>query len=248
MKTQTESELFAALARVDTPTICNALEVVNGERADSGFTRRTMVAALPEAPAFIGRARTATIRAARRAGAPAGIERRMEYFRYIAGGGHGDKRDGGPKAAGGANTVVVIEDLDQPPGIGAFWGEVHSAVHAALGVAGVVTNGAVRDLGQLHPRLPILAGAVTPSHAFVDTEELDTAVTVFGMAVAPGDIIHADRHGAVVIADAALAELPAAVESVARREAVILAAARAASPGELGIKDLETALRKSREA
>lgn len=234
MKTQTESALFAALARVDTPTVCNALEVVNGERADSGFTRRTMVAAVPDAPAFIGRARTATIRATRRQGAPAGLDHRMEYFRYIAG--------------GGANTVVVIEDLDSPPGVGAFWGEVHSAVHAALGVAGVVTNGAVRDLDQLHPGLPILAGAVTPSHAFVDTEALDTAVTIFGMAVAPGDIIHADRHGAVVLPDAALAELPAAVESVARRERVILDAARAASPGALNLNDLENALRQSREA
>jgi len=252
MKNQTESELFAVLAQVDTPTVCNALEVVNGERADSGFTRQTMVAAVAEA-AFVGRARTATIRAVRRAGAPAGVERRMEYFRYIAGAGDGDGGDSngdsdGSGDAGATNTVVVIEDLDSPPGVGAFWGEVHSAVHAALGVAGVVTNGAVRDLEQLHPRLPILAGAITPSHAFVDTEELDTPVTVFGMTVVPGAIVHADRHGAVVIPDAALAELPAAVATVTRREAGILQAARAATPGELKLGDLEIALRQSREA
>jgi len=243
MKNQTEVELFAALAQVDTPTVCNALEVVNGARADSGFTRQTMVAAVAEA-AFVGRARTATIRAVRRVGAPAGVERRMEYFRYITGAGDGD---GGGSGDAGA-TVVVIEDLDSPPGVGAFWGEVHSAVHAAFGIAGVVTNGAVRDLEQLHPRLPILAGAITPSHAFVDTEELDTPVTVFGMTVAPGAIVHADRHGAVVIPDAALAELPAAVATVTRREAGILQAARAATPGELKLGDLEIALRQSREA
>lgn len=252
MAEQTESELFAVLARVDTPTVCNALEVVNGERADSGFTRRTMVAAVAEAPAFVGRARTATIRAVRRAGAPAGVERRMEYFRYIAGAGDGDGGDSngdsdGSGDAGATNTVVVIEDLDSPPGVGAFWGEVHSAVHAALGVAGVVTNGAVRDLEQLHPRLPILAGAITPSHAFVDTEQLDVPVTVFGMTVAPGAIVHADRHGAVVIPDAALAELPAAVATVARREAGILQAARAVQPGALQLDDLETALREARK-
>jgi len=243
MKNQTESELFAALAKVDTPTVCNALEVVNGERADSGFTRQTMIAAVAEAPAFVGRARTATIRAVRRAGAPAGVERRMEYFRYIAGGRDGD---GGGSGDAGA-TVVVIEDLDSPPGVGAFWGEVHSAVHAALGVAGVVTNGAVRDLEQLHPRLPILAGAITPSHAFVDTERLDVPVTVFGMTVAPGAIVHADRHGAVVIPDAALAELPAAVATVTRREAGILQAARAVQPGALKLDDLENALREARK-
>jgi len=267
MKNQTESELFAALAQVDTPTVCNALEVVGGARSDSGFTRQTMVAAVAEASAFVGRARTATIRAVRRAGAPAGVERRMEYFRYITGAGDGDggnPGDGGSSGgssggdsngdsdgsgdAGATNTVVVIEDLDSPPGVGAFWGEVHSAVHAALGVAGVVTNGAVRDLEQLHPRLPILAGAITPSHAFVDTERLDVPVTVFGMTVVPGAIVHADRHGAVVIPDAALAELPAAVATVTRREAGILQAARAATPGELKLGDLEIALRQSREA
>jgi len=244
MKNQTEVELFAALARVDTPTVCNALEVVNGERADSGFTRQTMVAAVAEAPAFVGRARTATIRAVRRASAPAGVERRMEYFRYITGAGDGD----GGGSGDGAATVVVIEDLDSPPGVGAFWGEVHSAVHAALGIAGVVTNGAVRDLEQLNPALPILAGAITPSHAFVDTEQLDVPVTVFGMTVVPGAIVHADRHGAVVIPDAALAELPAAVATVARREAGILQAARAVQPGALKLDDLENALRQSREA
>jgi len=261
MKNQTESELFAALAKVDTPTVCNALEVVGGARSDSGFTRQTMVAAVADAPAFIGRARTATIRATRRVGVPAGVERRMEYFRYIAGAGDGDgggSGDGGSPggdsngdsdgSGDGTATVVVIEDLDSPPGVGAFWGEVHSAVHAAFGIAGVVTNGAVRDLEQLHPRLPILAGAITPSHAFVDTEELDTPVTVFGMTVAPGAIVHADRHGAVVIPDAALAELPAAVATVTRREAGILQAARAVQPGALKLDDLETALRQSREA
>jgi len=252
MKNQTESELFAALAKVDTPTVCNALEVVGGARSDSGFTRQTMVAAVAESPAFVGRARTATIRAVRRAGAPAGVERRMEYFRYITGAGDGDGGDSngdsdGSGDGGATNTVVVIEDLDSPPGVGAFWGEVHSAVHAALGIAGVVTNGAVRDLEQLHPRLPILAGAITPSHAFVDTEQLDVPVTVFGMTVVPGAIVHADRHGAVVIPDAALAELPAAVATVTRREAGILQAARAVQPGALKLDDLETALREARK-
>jgi len=262
MAEQTEAELFAVLARVDTPTVCNALEVVSGARSDSGFTRQTMVAAVAEAPAFVGRARTATIRAVRRAGAPAGVERRMEYFRYITGAGDGDggnPGDGGSPGGdsngdsdgsgdgGATNTVVVIEDLDSPPGVGAFWGEVHSAVHAAFGIAGVVTNGAARDLEQLHPRLPILAGAITPSHAFVDTERLDVPVTVFGMTVVPGAIVHADRHGAVVIPDAALAELPAAVATVARREAGILQAARAVQPGALQLDDLETALREARK-
>lgn len=236
MKTQkakSEAALFRRLARADTPSVCNALELVLGERQESGFTRRQMVFVPPTfngagSGAFIGRAKTATLRAVKRKGAGTDIARRMAYYRYAAVRG----------------AVVVIEDLDRPQGLGAFWGEVHSAVHSALGVAGVVTTGAVRDLPQLSPKLPILAGTVTPSHAFVDIEQLDLTVDIFAMRVAPGDIIHADLHGAVNIPEKALSALPEALETVARREGEIL---RTAKKKNFSHKVLENALKKARE-
>ena len=220
-------EDFSALAALDTPTVCNALEVALGERRDFGFTRRTMIAALAETRAFAGRAATATIRATKRPGAGTDPARRTAYYR----------------AACRSGAVVVIADLDDPPGLGAFWGEVHSAVHAALGVAGVVTSGSVRDLEQLDARLPILAGSVSPSHAFVDVEEVGVAVEVFGMAVSPGDIVHADRHGAVVVPEAVAGEIPAAAEMVVRREREVLDAARR---GDFSAEKLEEALARGR--
>ena len=222
-------EDFSALTALDTPTVCNALEIVLGEQRDFGFTRQTMIGAPGTISAFAGRAATATIRAARRAGKTSpNLEKRMEYYRLACVPG----------------AVAVIQDLDNPPGLGAFWGEIHSAVHAALGAAGVVTSGSVRDLDMLDSRLPILAGSVTPSHALVDVEETGGAVDIFGMAVNLGDIVHADRHGAVVIPENAAARIPEAAELVVRREKEVLDAARR---GDFSVERLAEALARGRE-
>lgn len=223
-----DKELFEALRGYDTPSVCNAIEIVAGARRGTGFTRRPMVMPNPKMGPFVGRARTATLRATERQGAGGSADRRIEYYRYVAEPG----------------AVVVIEDLDDEPGVGAFWGEVNTTVHAALGVAGVVTNGSVRDLDVLHPDLPLLAGAVSPSHAFADIEETGAKVTVCGMEVAPGAAVHADRHGAVAIEEGMLAELPKALDTMVRRERVVIDAAKRAG---FGVDDLEKALRESRD-
>jgi regulator of RNase E activity RraA len=213
-----DATLLAHLKKFDTPTICNALEIATGGRRATGFTRRTMIAPFPLLPPIIGFARTATLRAA----SPSSMnpktarELRMRYYDHVA-------------AHEGPPTVVVIQDLDDEPGIGAFWGEVHSNVHRALGCAGVVTNGAVRDLDVLAPDFPIIAGCVTPSHAFVRVEAIGCDVDILGMQVANGDLIHADRHGAVRIDRQAAAKLPHAIDVLIAREKLILDAV--ARPG-----------------
>jgi regulator of RNase E activity RraA len=121
----------------------------------------------------------------------------------------------------------VIEDTDWPHCIGGFWGEMQVAQHKGLGVAGTLTNGVLRDLGMLDSGYQVIAGSVGPSHAFVHVTELDCAVTVFGMVVRPNDLIHADRHGAVVIPTEHIDKMLAAIDIVLRKEQPILKAARA---------------------
>ncbi len=209
------TELIAALTAVDTPTICNAIELVCGRRRAEGFTRTPVVCAHPAMKPVLGFARTATIRAdaPAKAGPEAAKATRMGYYRYVA--------------SGPAQRLVVIEDASPEKGIGAFWGEVNSAIHRGLGLAGVITDGSIRDLDVLAPGFQLLAGCVSPSHAFVHIESFDTPVTVFGLRVAPGDLIHADRHGAVIIEPGVEAELPRAIDLSMRQEKPILDAARA---------------------
>ena len=202
------------LASWDTPTICNALEVVVPHRRATGFTTRPMVCLYPDMKPIVGRARTATIRAmdAASVSAEALRDRRLAYYEYVAGG-------DGP-------TVTVIQDVDPEPGFGAFWGEVNTAVHKGLGSLGAVTNGSIRDLDACAPDYQLVAGVVGPSHAHVHVTGFGEAVNVCGMAVSHDDIVHADRHGAVVIPAEAVTALPAAVDLLTRREAVILECAR----------------------
>ena len=208
------NEPWQALARFDTPTICNALEAVCPERRGVGFTIHSLFCAHPGLPPIVARARTATIRAATPSGRSAADEAQLlrDYYRHV----------GAPPHP----TVTVIEDLDPVPGTGAWWGEVHTHLHRGLGSLGVITNGSVRDLDQIAPGFQVLAGKVAPSHAHVHPVEVGVPVSVAGMRVSPGDWIHADRHGAVVIPEPALASLAAAAEAVTRRERVLIEASQ----------------------
>ena len=100
-------------------------------------------------------------------------------------------------------------------------------MHKGLGAVGGVTNGAMRDIEQVAPGFQLLAGRIVPSHAHVHLVDFGAQVNVFGMTVRHGDLIHADRHGALVVPVAALDRLPAAIETILKREKLILDAARA---------------------
>ena len=127
---------------------------------------------------------------------------------------------------------------------GAFWGEVNTAIHKGLGCLGVVTNGSFRDIDACAPGFQLLGGKVTPSHAWVHLVAIECEVNIFGMAVKPNDIIHADRHGAVVVPNQCVKALPDAIDLLTRREAVILDVAR--SP-DFNVEILKKAMADSAE-
>lgn len=208
-------ELLDLLRRVDTPTVCNAIEVVEGTRGFDRFTRGTMLCSDAGAGALVGVARTAKIAAAAPADeSPEVIRaRRMDYYRHMA---------TGPRPA-----LAVVEDLDGANAVGAFWGEINTSVHKGFGLSGALTNGVMRDLGDLPEGFPVIAGSVGPSHAFVHVREIGTPVRLFGLTIADGDWIHADRHGALVIPEDYLPALGEAIGKLQATEAIVLDAARA---------------------
>ncbi len=211
-----DPEQLAALTAFDTPTICNALEVLMPEARARGYTHKPALCGFPAQKPVVGFARTARIRARL---APAGTSAevaaiRQNYYRYV---------DAGPKPA-----VIMMQDLDgADSGYGAFWGEVQSAIHAGLGAIGLITNGSVRDIDQWAPGFQFLAAQTAPSHAYANVVDFGGEVEVLGMRVRSGDIVHADRHGAVVVPVTAIARLPVAARQIAQREARILDVARA---------------------
>jgi regulator of RNase E activity RraA len=203
-----------ALTSFDTPTICNALELLAPETRGRGYTTQPFVCGFPQMKPIIGYARTAVIRSAEPGGMSPSEKNalRNEYYRSI---------DTGPKP-----SIIVIQDEDDNPGTGAFWGEVQSAIHVGLGARGLITDGSVRDLDQWAPGFQFLAGRVSASHAYATPVRVGGEVKVFGQRVRPGDLIHADRHGAVIVPPALVRALPDAAREIAAREARILAVAR----------------------
>lgn len=203
-------EELAALAKFDTPTICNALEITSPERRILGFTSRTFHVARPQLPPIVGYARTATVRAMQPPARDKATMRaqRFAYFDYVA--------------EGNYPRIMVLQDLDPIQGFGAFWGEVQSNIHKGLGCLGGITNGSIRDLDMLADGFQLLAGEINPSHAWTHLVDFGTQVNVFGMTVQSGDLIHADRHGAVVIPHDVARKIPGACDLLTRREAVIL--------------------------
>jgi len=196
----------------DTPTILNALEILDPKFRKEGFTTKQFVCGDKSLSPIVGYARTATISSLSEVDSKTKRDKGIDYYKYISTG-------LGPK-------ISVIQDVDDRPGFGAFWGEINTSIHNGLGILGVVTNGAMRDLDELSPGFQVLAGKIGPSHAFVCIRETGIEVNIFGINVRHNDLIHADRHGAVVIPNELAEKLPKAIDLLLKREKIILDACK----------------------
>ncbi len=216
------------LKQWDTPTICNGLEILVPLRRSIGFTVEPVAFIDRKFPPIVGVARTGMIRAKEPPTGP--VPARGDWYEYVE--------------AHGLPTIAVLQDVDDRPGYGAFWGEVQTTVHKGLGCHGCVTNGSFRDLDMVAPDFQIIGGRIGPSHAHVHLISMGGDVNVLGMLAGHDDIIHADFHGAVVIPRDCVKKLPAAIDLCTRREKVILDMARA--PGFTGAK-MRAALKQAGE-
>lgn len=208
-----DDALIDLLKSVDTPTVCNAIEVAQGKRGFNGFTRGTMLASDP-AGVMVGYARTARIRAvAPPTEAPDVIKaRRMAYYKYMS--------------EGARPAVCVVQDLDVPAAIGAYWGEVNTNIHKAFGLSGTLTDGVMRDLADVAEDYPVVAGSVGPSHGYVHVVDYDQPVRIHGVDIRPGDLVHADRHGAVVVPPGVIGKLHEAIKTLMRSEKIVFDAVK----------------------
>ncbi len=193
------AEELDELRRYPSPTVANALEHFRLRGRCEGVTHMGVRGMFPELGPMVGYAATLTVRSAP---PPAGqaARSRKPYWDYVL--------------TLPSPRIVVAQELDQPAG-GAFWGEVNATIHQTLGCLGVLTDGTVRDLDEVR-RLgfQFLAAGVEVSHGYARLEAFGEPVTVFGLTVRPGELIHADQHGAVVIPMEVAREVAAACRAV----------------------------------
>jgi regulator of RNase E activity RraA len=119
--------------------------------------------------------------------------------------------------------IIVLEDMDQPPGVGAFLGDVHAAILIALGCIGYVTDGAVRELPRIHDYgLQLFAGSVAVSHAYAHVFDFGARVKIGGLEVRTGDLLHGDRHGLLTVPEKIVTQIPAVAERLQQAEQKVI--------------------------
>ncbi|HEX8202637.1 MAG TPA: RraA family protein, partial [Isosphaeraceae bacterium] len=177
-------EDLAALTRYNTPTISNAIEVFNVRPRHLGFLPHRIRCLLPDLGPMVGYAVTSQTRASYPSREEADLT--ADYLRYVA-------AQPGPK-------IAVGQDLDDPPGLGAQFGEVNATIHRRLGCVGHITDGCPRDLDEVHALgFGLFGRNPCVSHAYVRLVGFGRPVTLAGVAIGPGDLIHADKHGVCII-------------------------------------------------
>src|SRR5687768_629763 len=174
-------ETLAKLAKFDTPTICNVIELFDVRPRNRGYMDGRIKANFPEFPPMVGFACTAAFRSdAPPAGGDAygSIQAQLEQFAKLPG-----------------PAVVVFQDLDDPPAAAVF-GEVMCSTYKAFGSAGLVTSGGGRDLEQVRAlKYPVFTGSTICSHGYCHMLHLGLPVRVGGLMVNQGDLLHGDANG-----------------------------------------------------
>lgn len=205
------SEQIEGLRRYNTPTISNAIELFDVRPRNVGFLPHSIRCLLPDLGVMVGYAVTSRTIASPPSGSTPDLN--GDYLRYVA-------AQAGPK-------VAVGQDLDEPAGLGAQFGEVNATIHQKLGCVGHVTSGCPRDLDEVRGLGFHLFG-LNPcvSHAYVRLVEFGKPVTIAGVEIRPGDLLHADKHGVCIIPDSIASELAAACAEVERLEKPLLECCR----------------------
>jgi len=206
------------LKRWNTPTIYNGWEQITARNvASDGFNLEETCDLMPHMGPMVGYAVTVVIEPSNPKHRQSNPHAWSEYRRYVA-------NVAGPK-------IIVVQDLDKPRVVGSFWGEVNSNIHRALGAVGTITDGAVRDLDEMNNAgFKALARRLCVGHAFSHPVRWNCEVEAFGRKVQPGDLVHADKHGFLVIpAEDQERLLEAASFMDANERSTLIAAARSAT-------------------
>jgi regulator of RNase E activity RraA len=209
MTTPIDPKVLDELRKISSPTIANAIETFNVKPRSAGFVGPEIVCRFPRLGVMLGYAVPALIRAE-----PAPVD------------GHraGESAWWDHVAASPGPRVVVMHDVDEPRGQGAYWGEVQANIHKALGCVGVVTDGTVRDLPEAEALgFHFFSSHVTVSHAYVHMVDFGLPVKVGGLWVRPGELLHGDQHGVVVVPPEIAAQIPEAAAKIEARERKMIA-------------------------
>lgn len=223
------NELIQELKSFETCLIADAIESYGVRLRNEGFATAGFRCLFKNLPPIVGYAATCKVRSADPPIVGSRYEERTDWWKHIT--------------SLPAPRILVMQDVDHPPGTGAFLGKVHVNVLKAMGCVGAVTNGTARELPGIEASgFQIFASRVAISRAYIHVVEFGGPVEVGHLTVHPGDLLHGDRHGVITVPPELVAGLPAAAHIIREKKDKLIELSRTpgATPEELsrGIKDL----------
>jgi 4-hydroxy-4-methyl-2-oxoglutarate aldolase len=194
---------------MDTCTVSNSIEKLNVRLRNEGFISGGIRCRFPNFEAMLGYAITGRIRSSSPPMSARCYYDRMDFWSYVA--------------TIPEPRVIVVQDVDPMPGVGAFVGEIHANIAQALNCVGYITNGAVRDLPAVKALgFHLFSGSVAVSHAYAHLIEFGEPVEIGGLKIVPGDLLHGDRHGVQTIPLEIASEIPQVAERILRSESELI--------------------------
>ncbi|MFN0199244.1 MAG: RraA family protein [Planctomycetaceae bacterium] len=205
---QLSADILTALTKYDTPTICNAIELFDVLPRNAGYMGDRIKACFPKMPPMVGYALTTTFRSMsppRGGDVYAGMDQQLAKFSDMPG-----------------PPVIVFQDLDEPVTAATF-GEVMCSTYKAFGAKGIITSGAGRDLDQVEALgFPAFTGGTICSHGYCHMISVNVPVTIGGICIYPGDLLHGDLNGVTTIPHAIASEIPEVCKEVMVAEQIVL--------------------------
>lgn len=203
------AEELDALRQFDSCMIANAIEYFRVRLRNTGFADASVRCLFPDASPMVGYAATARLRSGEPPMIGGTFHDRADFWNSIL--------------EVPAPRILVLQDMDNPPGRGAFVGDMHAAILKALGCIGYLTNGAVRELPSVRTMgIQLFAASVAVSHAYAHIFDIGAEVNVGGMEVRSGTLLHGDRHGIMTIPREIAARLPEVAQELKRSEQKII--------------------------
>jgi 4-hydroxy-4-methyl-2-oxoglutarate aldolase len=219
-----------ALRRLNTCSVCDAIETFDVRLRNTGFADASIRCIYRDLRPMVGYAATARLRTDDPPIAGRMYHDRTDWWNSIV--------------QLPAPRIAVVEDMDKPPGVGAFLGEMHAAILMAVGCIGYVSNGAVRKLpGVRELGFHLFAGNVAVSHAYAHIFDFGATVTVGGLEVRPGDLLHGDEHGLLTIPLEIASQVPAEAARLQAKEKKVI---DICSSEQFSVESLRQALKEFR--
>src|SRR5208337_1417725 len=209
MQTPLSSDQINQLRSFDTCVISDAIETFGIRLRNEGFATAGFRCLFKNFPPMVGYAATCKVRSADPPMVGSRYVERTDWWKHIT--------------SVQSPRVVVMQDIDERPGTGAFLGKVHVNILLSLGCVGAVTNGAARELPGIEASgFQVFAGRRAISRAYIHVVEYGGPVEVGGLTIQPGDLLHGGRHGIIKVPQDLATELPAVASRIMEKKQLVI--------------------------